>query len=132
MILIAPLKQLAASEKGLPPCKPDDVCETMPDMPASVKFLEEFVCKVYVPISSTRILSELRRELFRARHIESKMLLPTVGTLIPHIQRVNYMIMRDRGFTSPHPSLPNVEGNGWSVKGLPIKCIIPTAPHGVV
>ena len=31
------------------------------------------------------------------------------------------MVMRDRGYTSPHPSFPNLEDDGWSEKGLPIK-----------
>ena len=42
----------------------DDVSETTPAMPASVNSLETFICNVYVPKSSTRILSELRWELF--------------------------------------------------------------------
>ena len=63
---------------------------------------------------------------------QSEMLPPTVGTLIPHVQRVKCMVMRDRGYTSPHPSLPNLEGNGWSEKGLPIKWLIPPAPRAVV
>ena len=45
----------------------DYVSETTPAMPASVKSLDAFVCKVYAPKSSTRILSELRRVLFRAK-----------------------------------------------------------------
>ena len=63
---------------------------------------------------------------------ENEMLPPTVGTLIPHIHRVNYMVMRDRGCRSAHPSLPNLDGNGWSEKGLPIKCLVPPAPRAVV
>ena len=95
-------------------------------------FCVQFV-KVYALKSSTRILSELRWELFRAKNLESEMLPPTVGTLIPHAQRVNYiMVMRDRGYISPHPSVQNLEGNGWSERGLPIKCIVCPAPHYVV
>ena len=94
----------------------DDVSETTPAIPVSVKSLETFVCKVYARKSSARILSELRWELFRATNLESEMLPPIVGTLIPHVQQVNYknMVMRDRGYASPHPSLPNLEGNGSS------------------
>ena len=66
----------------------DDVSETTISMPPSVKSPGTFVCKVYAP--------------------------PTVGTLIILVQRVNYMVVRDRGYTSPHHSLPNFEGNGWS------------------
>ena len=47
----------------------DDVSETTPAMPASVKSLEIFVCKMYAPKSSTRILSELRWVLFRAKNV---------------------------------------------------------------
>ena len=52
----------------------DDVSETTPAMPASVKSLETFVFKVYAPKSSTRILSELCWKLFRATHLEGEML----------------------------------------------------------
>ena len=99
----------------------------MPVIPVSVKSLETFVCKVYAQKSSTWILSELRWELFRSTNLESEMLPPTVGTLIPHVQRVNYS-----GYTSPHPSLLNLGGNGWSEKGLPIKCLVPSVPRAVV
>ena len=102
----------------------DDVSETTPAMPASVTSLETFVSKVYARKSSTRILSELRWELFRASNIESVMLPLTVGTLIPHVQRVNYMVVRDRGYTFPHPSLPNHEHDGCSDNGKPIKCLV--------
>ena len=65
--------------------------------------------------------------------LRAKCFPPTVGTLIPHAERVKLLYgMRDRGNTSPHHSLPNIEGNGWSEKGLPIKCLVPTAPRAVV
>ena len=52
---------------------------------------------------------------------------------LSHAQRVKLLYgMRDRGNTSPHHSLPNIEGNGWSEKGLPIKCLVPPAPRAVV
>ena len=67
-----------------------DVNETTSAMSASVKSLDTFVCRVDAPKTWTRILSELRWQLFRANNLESEMLPPTVGTLIPHAQRVNY------------------------------------------
>ena len=63
---------------------------------------------------------------------ESEMLPPTVRTLIPHVQRVIFLVMRDRGYTSPHPSLPNLEGNSLAEKGMPIKCLVPPAPRAVI
>ena len=50
----------------------DDVSETTPAMPASVKSLETFVCKMFAPKSSTRILSELRWVLFRAKNVSER------------------------------------------------------------
>ena len=39
------------------------------------------------------------------------------------------MMMRDRGYTSLslHTSVLNLEDNGWSDKGLSIKCLVPPA-----
>ena len=42
------------------------------------------------------------------------------------------MVMRDRGYTSLHPSVLNLEDDGWLEKGLPIKCVVPPAPRAVV
>ena len=103
----------------------DGVSETTPAMPASVKSLETFVCKVYAPKRSTRILSELRWVHFSSNNLESQMLPHIVGTLIPHVQRVNYMVKRDRG---PHSSVPNLEDGGWSEKGPPSKLSYPLHP----
>lgn len=106
--------------------------DAMPIMPAHLQHLETFVCKVYAPKSSTRILPDLRWELFRAKNLESEMLPPTRGTLIPHIQRVKYVVMRDKGYTSSQPSLPSLEGNGWSKEEMPVRCLVPPAPRAVI
>ncbi len=106
--------------------------ESMPVMPANLQHLETFVYKVYAPKISTRILPDLRLELFRARNLESEMLPPTRSTLIPHIQRANYAVMRDKGYTSPQLSLPRLRGNGWSEDELPIRCLVPPAPRAVI
>ena len=87
--------------------------------------------KKNVPKSSTRILSELRWELFRPKHIERN--------ASPYHWHIDSICTADQlyghakwGYTSPHPSLPNLEGNGWLMKGLPIKCLVPPAPRAVV
>ena len=100
----------------------DGVSETTPamlTMLSSVESLETFECKVYTPKISTRILSELRWELFRANNIESEMLNSTYRWHIDSTCTAGqlYMVMRDSGYTSPHPSLLNLEGDGWSEKG---------------
>jgi len=106
--------------------------EAMPVMPVKQQHLETFVCKVYAPKSSTKTLPELRWELFRSKNLESEMLPPTRGTLIPHIQRTNYVTMRDKGYTSPNPSLPSLEGNGWTKDELPVRCLVLPAPRAVI
>ena len=106
----------------------DDANETTPAMPTSVESLDTFVCKVYAPKSSTRIIIELRWELFRANNLESEMLPPTVGTLIPHVQRVNYIVLRDKGYTSPHSSLPKLEVMAGRRKGCQPSVSYPLHP----
>ena len=106
--------------------------KTLPVMPAKFQSLETFVCMVYAPKHSTQTLPKARWELFRAKNLESEMLPPTRGTLIPHIQRANFLAMRDKGYTSLHPWLPNLEDNGWSENGLPVTCLVPPAPCSVV
>ena len=61
----------------------------------------------------------------------------TVGTLFPHIQRTNFICMRDKSYTAPHPILPNLKINGWNLREdgtgyEPVRCIKPPAPSAVL
>jgi len=60
------------------------------ELPAQVKALERFVCRVYNPKGATT-LPLLRWELFRSKNLKDEMLPPTRATLLPHIIRANYI-----------------------------------------
>ena len=99
------------------------------------KQLERFVCMAYSSNGPT-ILSSLRWEMFRSRNLEGELLPPTRATLYPHIQRTNYVCMRDKSYVSSKPNLPKLEENGWEfIKDNsyePIRCVAPPAPKVVL
>ena len=69
----------------------DDVSETTPAMPASVKSLEAFVCNVYVPKAQPGSCPNCAGNFLGQTILRGKCLLqPTVGILIQHVQRVNH------------------------------------------
>ena len=105
-------------------------------LPVELVALERFVCATYAP-SGSSTLSSLRWELFQSRNLEGELLPPTVGTLFPHIQRTNFICMRDKSYTAPRPILPNLENNGWNLREdgtgyEPVRCIKPPAPCAVL
>ena len=105
-------------------------------LPVELVALERFVCATYAP-SGSNTLSSLRWELFQSRNLEGELLPPTVGTLFPHIQRTNFICMRDKSYTSPRPILPSLENNGWNLREdgsgyEPVRCIRPPAPYAVL
>ena len=66
----------------------DDVSEATPAMPASVKSLETFVCKVYARKAQPGSYPNCAGYFSEQKMFEREMLAPTVRTLIPHVQRV--------------------------------------------
>jgi hypothetical protein len=105
------------------------------NLPAEVQALERFVCQVYSPKGSTSIPA-LRWELFSSKNLEGENLPPTRSALLPHIQRANYMTMRDKSYQMNHPSLPPpIEQNGWTRENdtyLPLRCLSLPAPSAVI
>ena len=80
-------------------------------------------------------LPELRWELFRSRNLEGEMLPPTLGSLLPHITRANFMAMRDKSYTTSCPDLPPIKKNGWSEHEgayITVKCLSLPAPQAVI
>ena len=73
------------------------------ELPLEVKGLEQFVCQVYCPAGPTT-LPALRWKLFRSKNLEGEMLPPTRAALLPHINRANYMAMRDKSTRHQAPS----------------------------
>ena len=109
-VMIPSLKRLPATEKGLSPCQPMMWAKPrLPCQPVLHHWRHSYarcMLRKAQPGSYPNCTGYFSEENI----FESEMLPPTVGTLIPHVQRVKYMVMRDRGYTSPHPSLPNLEG----------------------
>ena len=73
------------------------------------------VCYVYSE-NGPKTLSELRWELFRTKNSEGEMLPPTLGALLPHTIRANFISRRDKSYTAVRPLLPPIEENGWNLQ----------------
>ena len=103
-------------------------------LPQLLQGLEKFVCGVY-SARGPFDLPSLRWELFRSKNLEGEMLPPTRASLLPHILRVNYIAQRDKSYKTSCPELPPIEDNGWRLENdvyLPVRCLIPPAPKGVI
>ena len=57
-------------------------------MPTEISTLERFVCATYPP-TGANTLACLQWELFQSRNLEDELLPPTVGTLIPYVQKLH-------------------------------------------
>ena len=104
------------------------------ELPEEVRPIEKFVCSVYSSGGPTTIPA-LRWELFRSRNLEGEKLPPTRATLMPHILHTNFVAMRDKSYTTPHPCLPPLEENGWLLVGgeyVPTRCLYKPAPVAVL
>ncbi len=55
---------------------------------------------------------------------------PTQNTLKPHIQRVNFILKRDKSYKESRPILPHPKDNGWEQKadGKHVRCLNEPAP----
>ena len=103
------------------------------ELPPEVKGLEQFVCRVYC-LAGPTTLPTLRWKLFRSKNL-GEMLPPTRAALLPHINRANYMAMRDKSYITNHPVLPAIEQNGWTVEKellVPVRCLKLPAPRAVI
>ena len=69
-----------------------------------------FFCK-----SGPRYLPELRWKMLRSRNLEGESPLPTRATILPHIMRVNYIVLHDKSYTSNCPVLPPIDKTRWLV-----------------
>ena len=60
--------------------------------------LEKFTCAVYSSKSVCVMLPVLRWVLFKVKNLEGEKLLPTRVALKPHVQRANFMSIRDKSY----------------------------------
>jgi hypothetical protein len=104
------------------------------ELPPLFKALERFVCHVYCATGPAS-LPALRWTLFASKNMEGEMLPPTRAALLPHIQRANYVAMRDKSYHTTNPALPPLEENGWKIENaayIPVRCLSPPAPLAVI
>ena len=103
-------------------------------LPEEMQPLEHFVCRVY-SANGPQTLPQLRWELFRSKNMESEMLPPTRATLLPHIQRANFVCMVNKAYVITHPQLPSLEDSGWVLEDgaiFPLRCLALPAPQAVL
>ena len=98
--------------------------------------LETFVCLGYSK-DGAKTLPVLRWDLFRTKNLESELLPPTTATLLPHIQRTNYVCKVGKAYVTTHPKLPTLVESGWILNDKdktlkPVLCLYPPAPKGVI
>ena len=67
--------------------------------------------------------------------MESELLPPTRATLLPHIQRTNFVCLVQKSYITTHPKIPSLTNNGWKlVNGevVPVRCLELPAPQAVL
>lgn len=104
------------------------------ELPKDMQPLEHFVCHVY-SANGPQTLPKLRWELFRSKNMESEMLPPTRATLLPHIQRTNFVCTVNKAYITTHPVLPRLEDCGWVLDDgaiFPVRCLELPAPKAVL
>ena len=106
-------------------------------LPEPVQPLERFVCLVYKLNRGPYLLPQARWELFRTRNLESEMLPPTRGTLLPHIQHTSFVCSMNKAYVTTHPPEHPMEEHGWEKKEessqyTPVRCVQPPAPKAVL
>ena len=103
-------------------------------LPYEFKEREKFVCLAYSSKGPTT-LPNLRWKIFRTKNLEGELLPLTISTLLPHIQRTNYICARDKSYFESKPTLPRLEENGWIFKDgsyESVRCVSLPAPKAVL
>ena len=82
-------------------------------------------------------LPDLRWHLFKTKNLESENLPPTRATLLPHIQRTNYVCRIHKSYDTTHPILPALTESGWQLDKktgqlIPVYCLMPPAPKTIL
>ena len=100
--------------------------------------LERFVCLLlqYKSTVYTKV-KDLRWFLFSNRSAEGEQLPPTVGSLMPHIQRAHYITMIWKKADESQRILPSPSDYGWNKDDVThsfvaVRCSQPPAPKAVL
>ena len=102
----------------------------------SILPLERFTCMGYCE-NGPFTIPALRWKLWSGKNKESENLPPTRATIIPHIQRSDYMSRMHKAYDQAIPALPPVTESGWTrdVKTkvlMPQHCLLPPAPKSIL
>ena len=101
-----------------------------------IRALEEFTCMPYSKDGPLQIPA-LRWKLFNTENKEAENLPPCRATLVPHIQRCNYLSLLHKSYHQAHPQLPPLIDNGWTKDKdsdviRPKHCLIPPASKSIL
>ena len=98
----------------------------------SVHPLERFTCLAYSK-EGPYTLPDLRYKLWSSKNKESETLPPCRATLVPHIQRTDFVSRIHKSYNQTHPVLPALTESGWKRNEktgflLPVHCLVPPVP----
>ena len=97
--------------------------------------IEKLVCRLYVPNTPIKTVSELRWSLFHKKQAQSEKLPPTQAALSEAITRANYQALIWSLDRVPSPDLPPPQEYVWKLEDdhwVPIMTSLPPAPDAVI
>ena len=116
---------------------PNEQCSlTDGELHKDIKSLEEFMCMPY-DNDGPYTLPALWWKLFSKKNAEVENLPPCRATLVPLIQRSNYLRQMHNSNHQTHPELPPLTENGWTKEEdgnvlCPVHCLFPPAPRAIL
>ena len=97
--------------------------------------IEKLVCRLYVPNTPIKTVSELRWSLFRKKQAESVKLPPTQAAIREAIMRANCQALIWSLDSVPSPDLPPPQEYGWKLEDdqwVPIMTSLAPAPDAII
>ena len=97
--------------------------------------IEKLVCRLYVPNTPIKTVSELRWSLFGKKQAQSEKLPPTQAAIREAIMRANCQALIWSLDSVPSPDLPPPQEYGWKLEDeqwLPIMTSLPPAPDAII
>lgn len=97
----------------------------------TMKSLELYVCKLYIPSTTLTSVNEARWHLFSKKQKTDEQLPPTQAVLHQMIKHANYVALSWKSCITSHPDLPDPTLHGWQKDGemlRPVPTTLPPAP----
>ena len=115
---------------------PNEQCSlTDGELHKDIKAFEEFM---YMPYDKDGpyTLPALWWKLLSTKNKEVENLPPYWATIVPHIQRSNYLRKMHKSYHQTHPELPPLTESGWTKEDgniiCPVHCLVPPAPRAIL